>query len=483
MISMHNAIVNGGSFTSVNTGEGRKCEFLRLLLMVTTFNKPCELAFEILKQAVAHTAFHDSGARFDPPKCHPNTRVAVLKKIMNWVQRCDSQTRKKFIMWLTGAAGAGKSAIAQSLIELCLRHNLVMASFFFARSDGTRNHAESLIATLVYQIYHSTPAVKHEIISVIDADPLIFTRSLEHQFIELIAKPLHEIFRSNTSSGVQSYRVVVIDGLDECLDRGSQQHILRIICNSTRKFNLPILFFIASRPEHDINVTFAAQQMNGLYSRLYLDDVYKPDDDIHLFFRDSFTQIRTSHPFRSGIPASWPTSEAVESLVRKSSGQFVYASTVVRFIQSIRHQPHHRLDIVMSLRPPQDDLPFSQLDALYRVILSSVRDIDRVLYALSIYSHNLFNRANHDICQFMSLNEAELEILFCDLGALIAIEGIHHPTNGRVKQRMLRFLHASLHDFFLDPMRSREYFLNIDIYRPGHLANIIRYVTLGEGIL
>ncbi|KAF8966225.1 hypothetical protein BDZ97DRAFT_1658024, partial [Flammula alnicola] len=83
-------------------------------------------------------------------KCHPNTRLAVLKKIMEWIQ--NSEDRDAWIMWLHGAAGAGKSAIAQSIAELCIKSKLSIASFFFFRTDSTRNSIQPLIATLAYQL-------------------------------------------------------------------------------------------------------------------------------------------------------------------------------------------------------------------------------------------------------------------------------------------------------------------------------------------
>jgi DNA replication protein DnaC len=43
---------------------------------------------------------------------HPSTRVAVLEHIMSWI--LDLQ-KICFFMWLYGPAGAGKSAIAQSI--------------------------------------------------------------------------------------------------------------------------------------------------------------------------------------------------------------------------------------------------------------------------------------------------------------------------------------------------------------------------------
>src|SRR4051812_31166505 len=102
---------------------------------------------DILIGAVATSAFHDSGAIFDKPKCHPRTRVKIREIVMRWIvlgTDKDEQAGKQF-MWLNGAAGCGKSAIAQSTVESCIEHGLPLASFFFSKSDSTRNHAGSLI--------------------------------------------------------------------------------------------------------------------------------------------------------------------------------------------------------------------------------------------------------------------------------------------------------------------------------------------------
>jgi len=443
------------------------------LMKKTTFytNLPTFTApFDILRDAVAHTAFHDSGALFDRPKCHPNTRLAVLNKIMNWARRADKETWDRYIMWLTGAAGAGKSAITQSFIELCL-NGLVIASFFFNRSDGTRNHAGSFIATLVYQIFQAFPILQKDILSVIEKDPFILTKALDHQFTHLLARPLYNACYSGTSSPLGSWRVIVIDGLDECLNRNMQRQILETISKGIREYDLPILFLIASRPEHEINVVFNCQEMNGMYKRLYLDDTFHPDDDIRLFLRESFDKIRRNHPFKSRIPTVWPTPAAVESIVRKSSGQFIYAVTVVRYVQSIRHQPQDRLEKILNLRPLQGDMPFAQLDELYTMILSSAADIERVLFAISVYSLDVADE-DLDLSHYMSLNKEEIEILFCDLGALVSVKC--HKRNRRAG---LKILHASLHDFLLDPMRSKDFYISLDAYRTKHMIAILQYIT------
>ena len=41
----------------------------------------------ILRNRVALGAFHDAAERFDPPKCYPQTREAILNKIMAWIEQ------------------------------------------------------------------------------------------------------------------------------------------------------------------------------------------------------------------------------------------------------------------------------------------------------------------------------------------------------------------------------------------------------------
>ena len=78
-------------------------------------------------------------------------------------------------------------------------------------------------------------------------------------------------------------------------------------------------------------------------------------------------ELRTlvAHPRRYLLSSSWPSLDIVYTLVKKTSGQFIYASTVTKFVASIRHQPADRLDIILGLRAPRNELPFAELDALY----------------------------------------------------------------------------------------------------------------------
>ncbi|KAF8166191.1 hypothetical protein BJ912DRAFT_1003085 [Pholiota molesta] len=211
-------------------------------------------AFKELQKACAPSAFHNSSAHFDPPKCHPNTRVAVLEYLMGWI--FGHNDREALILWLYGPAGAGKSAILQTIAEQCFEHKLLLASFFFGRSDPMRNTFKAL------------PYLE----SVIERDPLIFDKS--------IATQLHRL----------------------------EQHL---------------------------TLTFNSSPLAGLWRSLVLDDSFKPDDDIRLFLKDSFQEIQATHP----------------TLIQKSSGQFIYASVVVKYVSAPIDCPHRRLEVIMGLRP------------------------------------------------------------------------------------------------------------------------------------
>jgi hypothetical protein len=130
--------------------------------------------------------------------------------------------------------------------------------------------------------------------------------------------------------------------------------------------------------------------------RLVLDDKYLPDIDIRAFLVSKFKDIKERHPAGTSL-LSWPSDEEVEQLVQKSSGQFIYASTVIKFIDSHRHWPPDQLYIIFGILPCGKTTLFAEMDALYSHILSAAFDnIEKILdifivllfYPNSSRSHN-----------------------------------------------------------------------------------------------
>ncbi|KAF9565032.1 hypothetical protein CPC08DRAFT_759756 [Agrocybe pediades] len=449
---------------------------------------------DLLREAVAPSAFHDSGAVFDKPKCHPRTRVKIREIIMRWIELGkdkDDQAGKQF-MWLNGAAGCGKSAIAQSIIETCIERCLPLASFFFSKSDSTRNHAGSLIATLAYQLYCAFPetTVQAEILSAIKKDTLIFKKTIQQQFTSLIIRPLMTHFSKGPSAQLHQVPfLIVIDGLDECIDRNAQKAILTDLAESLRNSNLRIPIFVASRPEHEIKLSFGSKYLGDMHTTLSLDieDEDNVDADIRLYLFDRFAKIKDDYDNLTAgrkLAQDWPGDDVIKMLVRKSSRQFIYAATVIRYVESTRHRPDHRLDIILNLRPVNGDQPFAQLDSLYAMILESVLDIEKVLHVLSLCLMNGPRIQCHVIERLLLYDEGEVELLFCDMGALVQISGptvLFHPRHQEYvpehSSPFLHILHASLRDYLLDATRSKQFHIDMYYEYVRHLTHALQYLA------
>ncbi|KAF9552208.1 hypothetical protein CPC08DRAFT_647217, partial [Agrocybe pediades] len=235
----------------------------------------------------------------------------------------------------------------------------------------------------------------------------------------------------------------------------------------------PIQILIASRPEAEITSSFDSMNMKDTHTRLALDSEYQTRADIELYLRDSFEKIKLNHPFRRYLNNSWPDDELLDALLDKSSGQFIYAASVVKYVGSIRHRPDHRLEAALHLRPHNGDLPFAQLDSLYTMILQSALDVEKVCRILSFRLITNFHRVPCSTMErILSYEDGEIDILFCDLPAVVEIRRFEFS-----EMRLLDVVHASFEDYLLDPERSKQFHVNIEQERPKHLVSIIHYLS------
>jgi len=414
---------------------------------------------ELLQQHIAPGAFHNSEERHDPPKCHPHTRRAVLKKIEDWVK---DAKKVALILWLYGPAGAGKSAIAQSIAELLEQTGLLAAAFFFSRNAPGRNDKTPLVATLVYQLVKSIPEIRAHVLEALEGDPALFSCSIEAQIEALIVKPLNAVANDEALSPIllSRPRLIILDGLDECRSTLAQTHIMNALSTAVKHLHIPLYFLIASRPEEDIRRAFNDQNGPGSLSfSIALDDTYRPDADILVFLQSTFDEIKRNHPSRAHLPASWPSWEDIWRLVEKSSGQFIFASTVAKYVNSHRHWPPDRLKIIFGQSNPGQETPFAELDGLYHLILSSVADIEKVKDVLMILLLDPFQGPLGKMVttceEFLFYRPGEIHMILSDLHSIIFV-----PVPDNLGFKQLKFFHASLSDFLLDRSRSMDLFLD-----------------------
>ncbi|KAF9059639.1 hypothetical protein BDP27DRAFT_1191404, partial [Rhodocollybia butyracea] len=147
--------------------------------------------------------------------------------------------------------------------------------------------------------------------------------SIETQLRVLISEPCCMHLNENPL-------MILIDGLDECEGQDVHLEILRAIRNSFTPHPLPLRFIIASRPEAHIHEMFESPLYDGVYRPFNLEQSF---NDVQTYFQDEFARIhREHHQTMAMVPFPWPLPEVLHKLVWKSSGYFIYASTIIKFV-------------------------------------------------------------------------------------------------------------------------------------------------------
>lgn len=408
---------------------------------------------ERLHQHITPGAIYDSVERFDTPKCYPGTRTDIITGILDWA---GGDSKAHPFLWMYGPAGSGKSSIAQTIAEMLAKQCELAASHFFSRTNINDMDAARLVATLTYQLALNIPAFREPLTEAIERDPTIFSKPIQAQFNFLIAKPLSRLPNTDDRSGNASPRIIIIDALDECGDAETQQQILSALFNAVYKSNLPLSFMISSRPEYAMRAFFDEEEVNSLTRRIDLYTGDKVDEDIENFLRSGFEDIKRNHPTKSSLQQDWPSDPAIKRLVREASGQFIYASTIIKFIGHTRRRPKEQLEIILGLRPSGNEEPFALLDSLYIHLLSSVDDWEHVAPVLQIIIRKVKKSERitlGDIAKSLHLELDELQMLLADLHSILYIPPIDQP------QEEIRLHHASLANFLRDRARSGTFFI------------------------
>ncbi|KAJ7086833.1 hypothetical protein B0H15DRAFT_342144 [Mycena belliarum] len=412
---------------------------------------------DILYCSVAADALYNSAERPPEPSCHPGTRESVLERLREWSIDASSEGT---LMWLHGCAGVGKSAVAQAFAAHCDENSILGASFFFQRGNAARGTWKHFFPTLAYQLACAFPELRMAIQQVVEADRLIVGQAMRLQFQKLIVQPLKR-------APPTIKPIIIVDGLDECDDRHAQVLLLELVVEALRDHPFPVRFLLASRPEPPIR-----EVLDNLDICRYCG--LRPDGtafaEIQQYYLDEFTRIRQAHLSRGTVlDADWPGPVAIEQLVEKSSGTFIYASTVLRYVDDGYSHPVDQLDSVLRLDPRST----APLDDLYSRILGSFPDrplLRRVLHAV-IRTDGELDPEEMDVA--LRLRGGTSRLALRGLHSLLSIPsvrsiGYRHPVT---------LLHASLSDFLVDEARSSTLCIATSVLDSDFVRSLIRSIS------
>ncbi|KIL54358.1 hypothetical protein M378DRAFT_174292 [Amanita muscaria Koide BX008] len=414
---------------------------------------------EKMEKMISFNAQFDSQVQDPESQCHPGTRETVLAQMRDWIDNLDATEP---IFWLCGAAGAGKSAIARTLALSCGRPKIT-ATFFFYRSDDSRNDGNLLFPTLAYQLSISIPAIKDLVAKSLNERPDLSMTAIETQFEELIVRPLQAL----NVAALPAPAIVIIDGVDECTDEKLQRRFLVLICTAVRHNRIPLRFIISSRREAHIEDTINRTRCPKIC--LDLSDL-NAGSDIKAYLTDKLSDIASSQGLD---PKVWPGSRKMEELVLRASGQFAYASLVIRYAGDEDFSAKTQLDIILGLRSPTTTSPFKHLDELYLKILQRHPDQDFLTNFLTLFLTFLrigsnFGDLHKDYSLLMNVSEEEFHIKLRKLRSVFKFEpdiDVHHRS----------FL-----EFLQGPSRSGQYHIK-EVAARRYLElitqSLVRYVT------
>ncbi|KLO05511.1 hypothetical protein SCHPADRAFT_723450 [Schizopora paradoxa] len=372
-------------------------------------------------------------------ECVPGTRTGIFSEAQEWLNNPEAPN----ILWISGAPGAGKSAIATSLAKEVFPRLRLCAKVFAKRDFADRSNPSNLWRTLIYDIALSHAGLRGSLMEAL-SEPSVNINN-QSDCLTLLIQAIE---------GQQHLPVVaVIDGIDECFVKDNEDWwmLLRTIAdcaNRSHSFKL----VVASRDLNDIHC--ALQDVSQTVRLTTGTEALNQDNaDLETFFRSP----------RAALPASWLAEDTIQQLVKHASGSFIWAKLLVGLVKLNADLP---IEDIMN-----EDIHGStkDVDVLYaRVLIDTLgqmskeeRSYSRAILSAIVLAKDVLRSDFLELlpCNALSENETQAprsaKHLFGDLSSIITVD-----ENLRV-----RIPHKSFSDFFLNWDRCSKAFNRLGISR------------------
>jgi hypothetical protein len=363
----------------------------------------------------------------------------ILDELRDWAR--DPNGAK--VYWMNGMAGTGKTTITYTLCEWLEEVHQLGANFCCSRLSSSCRNVNDIVPTVAYQLARYSPAIRSALCKVLEDEPDAGKLNIELQFTKLVQRPMQKV-KGALPDGI----VVAIDALDECEDSYGVQLVLATLMKFT--LNLPIKFFVTSRPEPIIREKMLARDGYSP-SVLYLHDIEESivKEDIKKYLTDALSPV--SPP---------PSIDELEQLANRAGKLFIYAATVARYIRpdNIRGvNSHTRLQRMLKTKSDSvSTQQYEELDGLYTSILDAALDPKleaeerRVLEMVLRTAVSVMEpMAPETLASFLNLTKDEVEIALDPLRSVL-----HVPEGGG----LVSVLHASFPDYMLDRLRAKSFY-------------------------
>ncbi|KAJ3576566.1 hypothetical protein NP233_g358 [Leucocoprinus birnbaumii] len=436
---------------------------LKLFVRLNCWQICWNTALTILKTRVPPSYGTPNEAFFEG---HSRLNTELLQNLVMWLL---NPNRLSSFIWVRGPAGAGKTALADAFAEQCRELDQLGGVYFFSifqRYDPLKG----FIAAIAHQLAEKDVSYKRLLLCSLTRDPSILDKSLQAQFKELIIEPFHNLSLQYSAVGlILEPVVIIIDGLDECMNEDAQCKIVSLIaeCNNHEGSAFPLLWVVFSRPTWSLQRTFASPDLVPKYERHEITvDAAANLADVYLLLKDGLKDITD----KSHLPAQWPGEAKLQRLATSIGGLPILASIVLRFICDQNSKPDTQLDFcLMTLESGLNrNNPLEKLDAFYRQIihrvphqiLSITKDIlaFQFLVCLGDTPPNHGSVSIFEAARFLQIDKDT----FCQSLSYLQLPVIKLPPREAAHRTPLLFFHKSFSDFLQDASRSQQYAIDLD---------------------
>ncbi|KAG1784452.1 uncharacterized protein HD556DRAFT_1251305 [Suillus plorans] len=392
-----------------------------------------------------------TGAGLNTSKiCLPNTRQDLLKDIQNWISSTEEGAPR--ILWLSGTAGKGKSAVAHTISSWYIERGGLGSCFCFDRTQQADRRQDKTFTTIASDLADCNPIVRRALAQAVrDHNGLKRTPDIAKQWQELIISPINI-----ASKAIAAPVLIVIDALDESGEANSQEQILRLLAgklntSTSQLSELPANFriLLTSRPLEDIHNTLHAVPH---VHHVSLDAISSASTelDIQLYISHELEDLH--HIFNDAH---------FKALALKSDGLFEWARLACEYIKGTNKVGVGPVGRCKAVITGTSEKGTRLLDDIYTRILRDIMPEDERKEAIPVF------------CSVMGQVLASLEPL--PMPALTAMrlyfpEGTCDYEIDRVlgplgslltgtsdSDTPIRPLHASFYDFLTDESRSHDF--------------------------
>jgi len=228
----------------------------------------------------------------------------------------------------------------------------------------------------------------------------------------------------------------------------------------------PFLCILSSRFDRHIEGVLSSDPLSCIGVTLGLSGA-KEMQDIHFYLDHNVKDIRKGHPSRSRISEGWPVESDIQTIVRRSGVQFIYAEAVIRYIESPDYKPQDRLQDIVASKSGTN--AFDVLDDLYRGLMFSIKNIESAMEILGIELVRLNT-------QFWTPEGLAYRHFVKDHFVKLDADSVLAPLAPVLKyeDHRIKLYHLSFSEFLLDPARSREYFVHPTKWQKWSVSRLVQ---------